>query len=153
MLVFDTSAYINGQRDHLKPTIFPSVWRLVAESIEAGTIILPREVFRELLEKDDDLASWIRGLEPHVAEPGKVVQRLAGEYLGKFPKPGIRNVADPFVLAEAKHRTFTVVTYEGRSFDGIPTKNWAKTMPGVCKQFGIPCCTLPEALERLGGAF
>ena len=35
-------------------------------------------------------------------------------------------------------RGFTVVTYEGRSFSGIPTKNWDKTMPGICKHLGVP---------------
>jgi len=31
----------------------------------------------------------------------------------------------------------------------LPTKNWAKTMPGICKRLEIPCATLPEALRLL----
>jgi hypothetical protein len=68
----------------------------------------------------------------------------------QFPKPGVRNGADPFILAEAEIRSFTVTTYEGRSFSGVPSRNWARSMPGICAHFDIPCCTLPEALERLG---
>jgi hypothetical protein len=70
-----------------------------------------------------------------------------------FPGAGRRDGADPFVIAEAQVRTFTVVTYEGRSFSGVPTKNWARTMPGICKRVGVPCATLPEALTMLGASF
>ncbi|MDQ3933197.1 MAG: DUF4411 family protein [Actinomycetota bacterium] len=150
MLVFDTSAYINGQRDHLPPTTFPSVWSLIADAIEAGRIIVPREVYRELTAQDDDVATWIKEREHAVVEPTEEVQKLAGRFMAEFPQPGVRNQADPFILAEAQVRGFTVVTYEGRSFSGVPTARWSRSMPGICQRFGIPCCTLPEALGMLG---
>jgi hypothetical protein len=46
-----------------------------------------------------------------------------------------------------------VVTYEGRSFSGVPTKNCAKRMPGICQHLGVECRTLPEGLARLGASF
>lgn len=64
MFVFDTSAYINGQRDHLPIATFPTVWQHVAEAIDASRIVLPREVFRELTAIDDELAG--------VSAPGAV---------------------------------------------------------------------------------
>ena len=48
---------------------------------------------------------------------------------------------------------FTVVTYEGRSFSGVPTTRWHRSMPGVCQRFNVACCTLPEALKMLGAEF
>lgn len=150
MLVGDTSMYINGRRDHLPPDTFPSVWSLIEAAIADGRIIVPREVYRELRAQDDEVAAWIHELEQSVVEPSQEVQRRAGEFLAEFPSPGVRNQADPFILAEAEIRSFTVVTYEGRTFSGVPTRRWARTMPGVCQRFGIECCTLPEALGRLG---
>lgn len=150
MLVFDTSAYINGQRDHLPPATFPSVWKLIGEAIEDQRIVLPREVYRELTAQDDDLAEWIRNHLGAVAEPSQEVQQLAGELMAQFEQPGVRNAADPFILAEARVRSFTVTTYEGRSFSGVPTRRWPRSMPGICARFGIPCCTLAEALGMLG---
>jgi hypothetical protein len=150
VLVFDTSAYINGRHDHFFPKMFAPVWTLVEEAIDDGRIILPREVYRELRAKDDALAGWIKLRIAAVTEPSEEVQRRAGVFMQHFPKPGVRNGADPFILAEAEIRRFTVTTYEGRSFSGVPTKNWASSMPGICAHFEIPCCTLPEALERLG---
>jgi hypothetical protein len=153
VLVFDTSAYINGQRDHLPRATFPSVWKLIEDAIDDGRIILPREVFRELTAQDDALAAWIRAHEAAVIEPSQEVQREAGRLLNEFPQPGVRNNADPFIVAEAMLRRFTVVTYEGRTFSGVPTTRWPRSMPGICQRFGVACCTLPEALEMLGAEF
>lgn len=150
MQVFDTSAFINGQRDHFKMTVVPSVWAAVAVAIDDGRIVLPRAVYRELLALDDDISVWIKRHSAVVAEPSEAVQRRAGEILPSFPTTANRHEADPFILAEAEARGFVVVTYEGRTFSGVPTKNWATSMPGICGRFQIPCCTLPEALEMLG---
>ena len=87
-------------------------------------------------------------------DPSPEVQRAAGVVYQMFSMgSGRRDGADPFVIAEAQERSFTVVTYEGRSFIGIPTRNWERTMPGICKHVGVPCCTLPEALTMLGASF
>lgn len=153
MLVLDTSAYINGRRDHLMPGTFPSVWKLVEEALADGRIILPREVFRELVGKDDDTATWIKSQAAHAIDPSEGVQRRAGVIYTMFPGAGRRDGADPFVLAEAELRGFTVVTYEGRSFAGVPTKRWDRTMPGICSHVGITCATLPEGLAILGASF
>lgn len=154
MLVFDTSAYINGQRDHYPAATFPSVWNLISDAMSDGRIIPPREVYRELTAKDDDIAEWAKARSGTFVDPTAEVQREAGVIFQMFsPGSGRRDGADPFVIAEAQIRGFTVVTYEGRSFTGGQTRNWERRMPGVCRHFGVPCCTLPEALTMLGGSF
>lgn len=153
MLVFDTSAYINGWRDHLPQGTFPSVWELVAREMQSGRIVAPREVFVELTRKDDDVSKWAKEREVVFVDPTPEVQREAGQILSLLPNPGVRDGADPFVIAEAKIRGYTVVTYEGRSFSGALTRNWHRRMPGICQQLSVPCCTLPEALAQLGASF
>lgn len=153
MLVFDTSAFINGWRDHYQPTTFPSVWKLIEDAAGDGRIITPRAVFKELQKRDDDVAAWARDRLEIVREPSSAVQQEAGIILSQLPNPGVRDGADPFVIAEAKVNSMTVVTYEGRSFSGEPTKNWSKKMPGICNKMGVDCSTLPEALAMLGGSF
>ncbi len=110
---------------------------------------MPREVFRELTVYDDDVAAWIKQRAAVVVEPSADVQREAGRIEEAFPNPGTRSSADPFIIAEALISGFTVVTYEGRSFSGVPHKNWHRSMPGICQHFGVACCTLPEALSAL----
>jgi hypothetical protein len=60
VLVLDTSAYLNGRRDHYPPATFPSLWELIEEAMADGRIVPPREVYRELTAKDDDLAVWAK---------------------------------------------------------------------------------------------
>lgn len=82
--------------------------------------------------------------------------RAAGSiYENELPNSGTRDGADPWVIAEARIRGLTFVTYEGRTFSGIPTSEarWARSMPGICKRLGVGCVTLPESLGELGGAF
>jgi len=59
------------------------------------------------------------------------------------------------LIAEARVRDLTVVTYEGRTFSGAPTseQRWSRSMPGICLRLGVDCVTLPEALGELGGSF
>ena len=153
MLVFDTSAYVNGRRDHYPADTFPTVWKLIGEAMGDGRIIAPREVLNELKAKDDDTNKWAKGFPGGFVEPSAEVQREAGSIMALLPNPGVRDGADPFVVAEAKVRGLTVVTYEGRSFSGVATKNWARRMPGICQKLDVPCRTLPEALTMLGARF
>jgi hypothetical protein len=154
VFVFDTTAYLNGWRDHYPPTTFPGVWNLLEEQAAADIVITVREVYREIIKQDDDVSAWAKAtLRALVVEPSPEVQRDAGVIAQMFPKPGVRNGADPFILAEARARGFCVVTYEGRSYSGAPHKKWWRTMPSVCQKLDIPCCTLPEALRRLDAMF
>lgn len=153
MFVFDSSAYLNGWHDHYRPQTFPSVWKLVSDAMADGRVISPRAVYNELTKTDDDVATWARARVSAFVEAGEEVQREAGQILALLPNPGVRDGADPWVVAEGKVRGLTVVTYEGRSFSGVPTKRWHKSMPGICAQTGVPCLTLGEALASLGGSF
>jgi hypothetical protein len=153
LLVFDTSAFINGWVDHYPPGTFPSVWALVGECMADGRIIAPHAVLVELERKDDEVYEWAREHAAAFVDPSSDVQERAGEIYGDLPNPGDRDAADPFVVAEASVRGFSVVTYEGRTYSGVPTRNWHRTMPGICRRYGLPCLTLPEALTHLGGHF
>jgi hypothetical protein len=150
VFVFDTSAFINGSRHHYFLDTMPGVWTLVEAAIEDGRVVIPREVYRELLAQDDEITALVRRHEEAIAEPSERVQRRAGELQGMFPKPGLRDLADPFIMAEAESRGFAVVTYEGITFAGEPAKKADDKLPALCEQVGIACCTLPQALRDLG---
>jgi hypothetical protein len=151
MLVFDTSAFINGWRVHYPPETFPSVWQIIADAIADGRIVAPREVYAELKEKDDEVFAWAKKRRSKFVDPTEEVQREVGPIMAMLPKPGVRDRADPFVIAEAKVRKFTVVTYEGtNTLTGKPTAAADKKMPGICKRCGVECCIVPAGLKLLG---
>ncbi len=155
MFVFDTSAYISGWHHHLPRRTFPGVWTLIGAALDDSRVVSPRAVYAELEAKDDDLYQWARPRAALYVDPAESVQRTAGIIQHDLPHNPLRNAADPWVIAEAQARGWTVVTYEGQTFSGarIPTARWHRSMPGICQKYGIRWATLPEAIGELGGVF
>lgn len=153
MLVFDTSAFINGWRYHYPPSTFPGVWDFIGEALGDGRIVSPRMVLTELKSKDDDVYAWARHRSALFVDPTAAVQAEIGPIQALFTNP-VRDRADPFVMAEAKVRGFVVCTYEGtNTFTGRPTKKADEKMPGMCRRLSLGCCIVPEALRILGAQF
>ena len=151
MFVFDTSAYINGWRYHYPRETFGKVWERIGEALADGRVISPREVLRELEKKDDDLFGWSKNFRSAFVPPTDDVQAEAGRLQAAFfPNPGTRDAADPWVIAEAKVKGLTVVTYEGTSINGTPTVKASTKMPGFCAAEGVDCVILGQALGQLG---
>lgn len=121
--------------------------------MDDGRVISPREVFNELKAKDDPVHQWAKVRVARFVDPDATVQREAGAIQAMFPKPGVQDAADPWVIAEAKVRGLTVVSYEGRTFGGTVTLKATTKMPGICEHLKVPCLILPEALGQLGGSF
>jgi len=150
VFVFDSSAFINGTRHHYFLDTMRPVWTLVEDAIDHGRVVVPREVYREVVDQDDEISRLLQQHKAAVIEPSRDVQVRAGKLQQEFPKPGLRDRADPFIMAEAEIRGFTVVTYEGITFSGAPARGAEKKLPAICARLGISCCTLPQALQRLG---
>ncbi|MCY4086704.1 MAG: DUF4411 family protein [Actinomycetia bacterium] len=155
MYVFDTSTFINGKNRQLPPETFPGVWEFIEQNIEKGAIIAPKAVLTEIKQQTDELFNWAHKYLDAFVDPSRAVQQRVGEVQAhqNFPNQGTRNEADPWVVAEALERNWTVVSYEGRAPNGEPTRRVMEKIPGVCKAFNLECITLPEALGRLGAQF
>ena len=150
MFIFDSSAFINGSQHHYYLDTMGSVWALIEEAIDDGRVVIPREVFREVVEQEDAISELVRRHEAAVAEPSQNVQARVGRFQQLFPRPGVRDRADPFIMAEAEIRGYSVVTYEGITFSGAPARGADKKLPAICAGVGIACGTLPDALRQLG---
>jgi hypothetical protein len=153
VFVFDTSAYVNGWRHHFRPRNFPGVWALIEAALDDDRVVSPRAVYTELEAKDDDVFAWAKPRAARFIDPTEAIQRAAGIIQQDLPNTPLRNAADPWVIAEAQSRGWTVVTYEGQTFSGVPTVRWHRSMPGVCQRYGVAAATLPDAIDALGGIF
>jgi len=150
VFVFDTSAFINGSRHHYYLETMQPVWDLVEQAIDDGRIVIPREVYREIVEQDDAISELVKRHKNAVMDPSQDVQARAGVLEQEFASSALRDRADPFVMAEAEVRRFSVVTYEGITFAGTPARGAEKKLPAICSRHGVACCTLAQALQRLG---
>lgn len=149
---FDTSAFINGRRDHYPPDVFPSFWRKVEESIVAGFIRSADEVRSELGKKDDTTKAWTDTQADLYLPLEEDIQRATGAVLGAHPKlmgsGGGRNGADPFVIGLAIARGGVVVTLETKS-----GRIERPRIPDVCEALGVRCIPLVQVAHDLGWAF
>jgi hypothetical protein len=152
VFVFNSSAFINGANHHYYIATMRAVWTLVEVAIEDGRVVVPREVYREVLAQEDEISKLLAGHTAAVKYPSQEVQKHAGQLQQQFfqEAAGLHHKADPWVMAEAAHREAIVVTYEGITFSGAPAKGADKKLPALCKKIGVDCCMLAQALEDLG---
>jgi len=147
---FDTSAFINGQRDLFRPTTFGPLWDAISKMIEAREILAVDEVKLEIRRKDDDVAKWVlshRGLFVplwhDIQKATKVVLAACPRHMAQHGAN--RNSADPFVVGLALARGGTVVTQES------PANSSRKPrIPDACIAVGVPWMKLPEFVDAQG---
>jgi hypothetical protein len=136
---FDTSAFINGQRDLFRPTTFGPLWILAVD-----------EVKREIRRKDDDVAKWVLSQRGLFVPPEHDIQKATKDVLAACPRlmaqhGGNRNSADPSVIGLALARGGTVVTQETAANSSRKPR-----IPDACIAVGVPWMTLPEFVDARG---
>lgn len=144
MYVFDTGSY--SKLKHYYPNIFSSLWAHLTHLALTGGIISTREVRREL-DNGTPIQHVVDWLDRHArmfttpnAEELRFVARILGiphfqSIIGEKQRLTGAPVADPFVIAAAATRGFTVVSEE-------VFKPNAVKIPNICSHFQVPCCDL-----------
>ena len=106
---FDTSAFINGRRDLLPPTTFPTVWTNIEAIIVSERIRSVDAVKHEIMQKDDDVSAWARDQRDLFVDLEEDIQAATRCVLAHHPRlmgvGGNRNAADPFVIGMALAET------------------------------------------------
>ena len=136
---------------------FPNLWKRFDQLVMDGRILSTREVLRELGDgRKAELAyAWSEEHENLFPDPGTeevlFVSRIFGvshfqqNLQSKKGKPR-KQVADPFVIAQAMRTGGTVVTEETKPPNGA-------RIPNICEHFEIPCINLQQLMDREGWIF
>ena len=136
----DTSAFVDAYTRRLQPTVFKGFWRKIDELIDAGRLVAPKQVLEELEDIHDDLYAWAKARERIFTQLDMYQKIEARNIAIAFPalttKDPKKNYADPFVVALAKSRGYTVVAQEVGGSDQDPK------IPFICRRIGVPCFTL-----------
>lgn len=150
---FDSSAFIDSWRRYYRPDTFKELWDRIGNRIENGSILVPDEVKKEIGSGNDTLVNWFKSYHKYVVPVSEdqidVVRDIVNKYpaVSQYKKPRPYH-ADPFVVAVAKNRACTVVTYEGNNGSTHHPK-----IPGLCKEFGVTCCSVADFFEKEGWLF
>ncbi len=134
---FDTSSLIECWSRSYPPDILPGLWLKLDNLITQQQVLCADEVRVELEKQEDELSKWVQA-RPHMFVPlDDDIQRATSAVLEQHPllmkATKNRNGADPFVIATARVRKFTVVTEEK---GGTATR---PKIPSVCQSLGVPC--------------
>lgn len=148
--VFDTGPLIDIF-NHYYPARFPSLWEKFDSLVSEKKLISVREVYNEILGRDNILAKWAKEqkdilfLSPSVEEFQFVAEIFKIQHFQSMIRKKERlqgkPVADPFVIARAKVYNCNVVTTERY-------KENASQIPNVCKHFSIPCINLEDFMQQ-----
>lgn len=140
---FDTCAIID-LRQRYPPDIFNGLWQRIEVLLRTRRMGCTEQVLKELEKKDDDAYKWAKSKRSDIFEP--VAEHWAQALAVTKKHPHLIDInrttpqADPFVVAFAKSRRWTVVTSEkGRS---------ARSIPRVCESEGVDCLDLVGLFRR-----
>jgi len=119
------------------PDVFPTIWTQMDAAARGGIIFAIDEVYRELEKKDDVAFEWLKARRMIVVELDTQVQQRVAAILKVHPRlvdtRRNRSSGDPFVIALAQSRGFSVVTGEKES-----GKLAKPNIPDVCGALKIP---------------
>lgn len=160
----DTSVFTQAHRSYYAFDIAPPFWNALVTLGENQVIMSPYAVYRELMDGDDDeLRKWTKDhhkvlfieSDSKVNEAYRQVVEFANRryrdqhWIREFLKG-----ADPWVVAQAKAHSLTVVTMEGvkqaENIDKSSGRFVGKIkIPNMCGHFGIKSISTYELLRTL----
>lgn len=145
----DTSAILDAWVRHYPPDVFPSVWERMNDAAAAGKIFIVDEVLSELKRKDDGAHDWFESRRQMVISIDAPIQASVAEIMRRYPKiidtRRNRSGCDPWVIALAEVRGFSVVTGERPS--GTLTR---PKIPDICLDIGLSYMDVVEFFRRQG---
>ena len=156
----DTSALIDMKNTYPMAT-FRTLWRNVAELVEAGRLIAPPQVLEELERGDDELTDWARANRSMFRSSTQELIDKTKEVLTRFSDLVDRNKeredADPYVVALAvllsegqmellEPVTGVVLTQEHRRIG-------KSRIPHAAAGFGLACIGPAQLLQDEGWEF
>lgn len=155
--VLDADSFIRSKREHYAPDFCPGFWDALLWGLEQGRVgsIIP--VRKELLKGKDALAEWVKDEVPNAffeSVEDDEVQEIAAEIMQwvedneqhtRAAKDKFVAGADPWLIAFAKARGRTVVTYEVSA----PESKALIKLPDVARKFKVTCVPPYVLLRRL----
>jgi hypothetical protein len=142
----DTSALIAAWYERYKPNRFPKLWEQLDQLITEGRLVSSTLVLRECSkQRSEELHGWLKPREAMFITPDETVQgqvdHIVNTYTGLVSAGKEKFQADPFVIAQAKINSYTVITEE----TGIGS---LAKIPGVCNAMKVECINLMQLIDE-----
>jgi hypothetical protein len=156
--LLDADSFIRAKREHYSFDFCPGFWDGLLRAFEQGQLCSIEPVRKELLRGNDALTKWVRDQVPEeFFEPtsendvqlsyARVIKWAEGEdRYSRAAKHKFVRGADPWLIATAVTRQYTLVSYEVAA----PESKALIKLPDVAKQFTVRCIPPYVMLRQLG---
>ncbi len=150
----DANVLIQAWQKYYNPKFCPDYWQILNELGEQGKIFIPELVYEEIIRTEDELSAWLKKSKISINRISEPITKLIREILEEYPllvdNTRARSLADPWVIAHAKHEESIVVTKEEK----VTALNSNKIkIPNVCENMGIKWINDFQLVEELGITF
>lgn len=156
LYLLDANVLIDANRDYYSLQRVPEFWEWLANAGENGHAKIPLELYEEISEGKDNLATWAK--QEHIKTAllfdeevdVSLVSRATDEgYASDLTDDEVVKIGrDPFLVAYAlryPHSRCVVTTEVSK-----PRRSRAnRHLPDVCAQLGVHCCHTFEFLRAL----
>ena len=147
----DTSSLLEAWGRSYRPANWPSFRMKLEKLIADGRCVICEEVKTEIEDDAANLIDWARKQPGFLVNYDRDQELVVKQIMRDYPRLANLNRnkgwADPFVVASAKCRGYTVVTEEG------PGAAEGPKIPFVCKKLGVSCISLVSMIEQEGWTF
>ncbi len=157
--IIDASSLIELHR-HNPIDIYPSVWKNIENLIRKGSLVSPKEVLLEIIDRDDQLAKWAKNQNNFFREPTEKQIKILRDLLKDYPalvKEDRKNDADGWIIALA------VEMATGAQQTVVPVKRIVVTeekirgnqikIPLVCQKYNIETIDVIDMFRIEGWKF
>src|SRR4030042_778294 len=134
-----------------------TIWSVLNELGNQGTIFIPQMVNEEILRTDDDLSQWLKTskitvakIDTNVTNFLKAIYAADPSHINLVDNTKQRSLADPWIIAHAINENATVVTKEEKV---TATNTNRIKIPNVCDNMGIPWINDFDLIEILNIRF
>lgn len=164
IFLLDANTFIEPYKKFYSFTIAPKFWEFLKNEIETGTVALLDVVVKEISKGKDDLAAWMGAIAcTHVDRRGpdilacyaKVLNHIqtSGYYTERALTTWSGDIADPWIIAVADARKYTVVTFEQPNSSLGTSLTSRPKIPDVCCALGVNYISLYQFMNTRGFSF
>lgn len=151
--ILDSNIFIQS-RKQLPMDVWVTFWSRFAELAQRGDFVSCGKVKDEI--ENDDVFDWIKENTPKeffipldaesMVSYAELQQWASTQDFTDSAKIEFATVADAFLIAVAKAKGLTLVTFEKSN----PQRKNRVMIPDACSAIGARCCDLNTALRELG---
>lgn len=165
VFLIDSDTLIEASQKFYTFNFAPGFWRFMKGKIDDGSVIILDKVYHEIVnEGNDELSKWLLNIQqcPQISYKEldivetyrKIVNYIKNSdfYTSlAFDNWSKDNIADPWIVACAKVKSYIVVTFESANSKNLNVHSKSKNpkIPDVCDTFGVKWTNLYGMLREL----